>query len=511
MTMQPQATPPPKLEITDDYRRAFETTIEKYWTKKRSDKPEKWLKFMRDELRYTPDDCVIPIVESFSQGKDTVVRASHGIGKTTVSVALGLTAMVLTPELLMIQISPTWRQVLDPWWKELRKWYLNSQICQAMFEMAEKAPRMESRLDPYRWYAQGLASNQPSMIEGKHNKRILLVCDETKAIPDGIIEAVQGALTGDHVQRLYASTPSVPGENYTAFYNCFSRNRSLWVPHHISAYDSPRVSKEWIERMKEEYGEESQVFKARVLGEFPEGSGDYLISLRDAEQFFVDNVKAEGHVVVSADIARFGDDESVLSVWRGDNLEKQFTFDKKSVTQISKIIKEIAFENDARAIGIDDIGIGGGVTDTLASDDEIQNCDIIPFVSSQSPTQPDKFKTLGDEVWFDFAKALKSKQCTCTHEDDKLLYQLSSYKIAYTAQEQIRIEWPKRRERQAEQKSPDRADSAVIGWHIAQLVKAAYADGRVPTNSRTEHDDEDDDYARYRESLEFAGIRNRKF
>jgi phage terminase large subunit len=491
----------------------FQKTLRKYWSKDSSQRGELWLKFMRDELHYTPDEPVEPIIRDFAAYKDTAVRSSHGVGKTTLSVNCLLTALALTPELLVLQLSPTWSQVKGIFWNELRKWHANSQILSAMFDIAEKAPIIKSKIDEHRWYAQGLASNMPGKIEGKHAKRVLLICDETKAIPDDMIEAIQGALTADLTWRLYVSTPSTPGGRFTAFYKCFTRNRAHWKTHKITASQSPRVSKKWIERMYSEYGKDSQIVLARVEAEFPDTAGDILIPLQYAEQFFKDDAVAHGAVAIGVDVARFGEDESVISVWKGETMIAlrvvKVPNEKKKLTEISRETRAIVKEFNARAVVVDDIGVGGGVTDNLSDEEGAyyvgELCQVVPFVASAKSKQPHKYALIGDEVFFEFAEAVKQGRAVSQIDDEKLVYQLSSYKKKYTAKELIQVAWPDlKSERTSDEKSPDRGDAACLGWFGSRLLMAA----GISEHGEETSEPEEENHAR---RMEFEGLNNKLF
>ncbi len=66
--------------------------------------------------------------------------------------------------------------------------------------------------------------------------------------------------------------------------------------------------------LKRKYGEGSDVYRIRVLGEFPRGESDTFISLEAAE-YAKDEVKIEPKgtkLFVGVDVARFGDDETTI-------------------------------------------------------------------------------------------------------------------------------------------------------------------------------------------------------
>lgn len=504
--------------LTDAQKKVFDAVWavqSRYSSKDPGQRGELWLKFMRDELKYLPDKPIEPTVRDFSTFADTSTRACHGVGKTTVGANLLLTAIALVPELVVLQMSPTWNQVKSIFWNEIRKWMPNSAYMMNAFDIAEKAPKLWSRLDDKRWYAQGMASNMPGKIEGKHGKRVVLILDECKAIPDDMIEAVMGALTSEHMWRLALSTPSTPGGKFTFFYKTFTRNRHLWKNHVISADDSPRVSRKWVNMMYEEYGEDSQIVLARVKAGFPDIAGDIVIPLQSAEQFYQEETQGRGPVSIGVDIARFGDDECVASIWRGDTMERlpilKFLNQAKKTTDTAREVKKLVVETDARVVVVDDIGVGGGVTDALSDEEGPyyvgSNCQVVPFVSSHKAKEDRKFTSKWDEVFYYFAEEIIKGGVKSCIDDEKLVGQLSSFKKNYTAKELIKIVWPEKSDdRSSSAKSPDRAVASCLGWYGTRLLwSAGYAEsGEKQTDTDVEKALDD-------LSSEFDGIGQKDF
>lgn len=474
----------------------------RYW-----DGTEGWLRFMQDELKYKPDACLLGVVDNVANKRDTALRSSHGVGKTTLSANLLLTALGLVPELLVFQISPTWSQVKGIFWNELRTWYNKSPYMREVFKMADKSPKIWCRYAEHVWYSEGKASNSPGRIEGKHAKRVFLIADECKAIPDNIFEAVQGALTSEVFWRLYVSTPSTPTKGFSVFYSAFTRNRKNFKTHKVTAQESPRVSQKFIDMMHSEWGKDSQIVKARVNAEFPELAGDILIPLNAAEMFYDESADAIGPAAIGVDAARYGDDESAISVWKGDTLVYMKVFEKNSVDHLVNETIRVKDKFEAKCISVDDIGLGGGVTDGLARLVNSNHCSVVPFVYSKSPKDKKRFKQKGDQVLWEFAKDLRAKKIKSLVEDQTLVYQLASYKIHYTEKGMIKVKYPDRKlDRTSEEKSPDRADSCFIGWYASQLLQTGQ-----DVKSSLERMQEIKNAASKELSTRFGGIREKAF
>ncbi len=66
---------------------------------------------------------------------------------------------------------------------------------------------------------------------------------------------------------------------YFIFFDTHNRLSGDWVTMRVSCEDSPRVSKAYLEEMKQRYGEESNAYRIRVLGEFPRSDDDTVIPM----------------------------------------------------------------------------------------------------------------------------------------------------------------------------------------------------------------------------------------
>ena len=82
----------------------------------------------------------------------------------------------------------------------------------------------------------------------------------------------------------------------------------------MSCADSPRVADEYIQEMSQRYGEESNAFRVRVLGEFPARDDDTAIPLElvEAAQNREVEVLEDEPIIWGLDVARFGSAKSVL-------------------------------------------------------------------------------------------------------------------------------------------------------------------------------------------------------
>ena len=84
--------------------------------------------------------------------------------------------------------------------------------------------------------------------------------------------------------------------------------------------DSPRVSNEYIQEMAMRYGEDSNVYRIRVVGEFPKGDDDTVIAMELLESALNRDVAPSEYapMIWGLDVARFGSDRSALCKRQGN-------------------------------------------------------------------------------------------------------------------------------------------------------------------------------------------------
>ena len=158
---------------------------------------------------------------------------------------------------------------------------------------------------------------------------MLIVVDEAEGVEDTIYEAIEAVMTSENCKLLLIGNPTtVSGTFRRAFYE----DRSLYHTITISALESPNVkegriikrgltSRRWVEERKKVWGEENPIYRARVLGEFPDQGDDTLIALSWIEAAVGREVGSPSDtdpVVIAVDVARFGSDKSVIlngAVW----------------------------------------------------------------------------------------------------------------------------------------------------------------------------------------------------
>lgn len=459
--------------------------------------------FCREILRFEPWSKQREILESVRDNPATAVRSSHGTGKTATAAEVVLWFLAaFGPECLVVTTAPTWRQVRDLLWREIRKSYKRS----GFFAGKLTETRLDFAPD---WYAVGLSTNQPENFQGYHAPHLLFVVDEASGVKQPIFEAAEGFLTAAGSRTLMIGNPTqVGGEFYSAFHSA----RALYKTIHISAFDTPaftgeevspavtRVlpSVEWVERMMLKYrvpekdkqgGKGTKlhpVYEVRVLGQFPSQGERAVVPMfevenaqarelpmpeRDLSPTSSDEERAlyetTWPVVVTCDPARFGDDETVIALRHGNRVRIVEVVQGQDTMKTVGSILRVARANTHPLYGkpvlvVDEIGIGAGIIDRLK---EIGEFRVVAYNASAAPAEMNKgiggYPNARSELWFEFANEILPE--LDLDDDEDLLADLCAPEYTIDSQGRQVVE-PKQETKKRLGRSPDRADACMMAY-----------------------------------------------
>lgn len=420
----------------------------------------------------------------------TAVRSGHGIGKTGAAAWLVNWFFDTRPDSKIITTASSWRQVSKMLWPEIHKWRskANLELIGIYKKDWEGLGLMLKRTDSQEWFATGEASDDHEKMEGFHAENILYIIDECKAVPDKTFEAVEGASTNaeGEVRVLAISTP--PPEKAGYFYDIFAGKRIGWKKFHISGLDSKRVSKQWIEERKKEWGEDSTIYKNRVLGEFGDHADDTLISLSWVEKC-IDIEVEDGERIGGCDVARFGDDKTVLIIKNGKRVESIKQYSKEDTMQTSgRIINYM--NGGVIEFYVDDIGVGGGVVDRCKE----LKYNVIGVNVAERAFDSETFSNRRAELWWGVRERIREGDISIP-DDEELIAQLSTIKYKYNSRGQIVVE-SKENLRKRGRSSPDKADALCLAFGNYKKVFGLIDYYKEITNAqKTNNDDKNDQQA----------------
>jgi phage terminase large subunit len=233
----------------------------------------------------------------------------------------------------------------------------------------------------------------------------------------------------------------------------------------------------------------NNLFRARVLGQFPSADDETLIPLRWIESAFKPDEQslkpgdpepaARCHlhssrithhasraphkaspIRLAADIARFGDDDTVIG-WRiGQDLQNMETMHGLDLMQVAGRIRLLAYELHPESIAVDVIGLGAGVVDRLR---EMEIEGVQPINVGRAAHDPERFANRRAELYWGLRERFRLGEIALPRlpDSDRLVEELASIKYRITSRGQIQIE-SKDQMKKRGTGSPDHADMLAM-------------------------------------------------
>lgn len=325
----------------------------------------------------------VEILANFDSGiRRQAIRGPHGLGKTFLaSIMVHHSVLTSEEDCKVPTTASAWRQLDKYLWPEIKKASRN-----IAWPVVGRDPYIDKKefltislkLQGEDIEAFALASDDHTSLEGAHAKRIVYVFDEAKTIPAPTWDAIEGAFSteglSDH--EVFCLAISTPGDPAGRFYDIHMQKPGYddWHVRHVTideAIRAGRISPEWVERRRLQWGEDSPTFQNRVLGEFADNSEDGIIPLswvHAANERWLAWDKAgrpeqSGRATMGVDVARMGADATVFALRNGSVLQKLYTFRKLPTTSIAGHIRRLA---SGRYVHIEmDGGLGASVYDML--------------------------------------------------------------------------------------------------------------------------------------------------
>jgi hypothetical protein len=209
--------------------------------------------------------------------------------------------------------------------------------------------------------------------------------DESNEVPEAAINILitrigrrKNKEHGIHPKLLETFNPD-KGHVYQRYYKPWKTETLPEFRKFITALpgDNPHTTPEYIAQLKSA----DKVTRERLLyGNFEyDDSPDALIQYDAILDLFTNSVES-GESFIIADIARYGADSTVISLWKGLNCTKIEIYDKQATDETSaKIASLAAIERVPYShILVDSDGVGGGVQDSLKG--------IKGFIANSKPT-----------------------------------------------------------------------------------------------------------------------------
>lgn len=432
------------------------------------------------------------IAESVHANKRTAAKSGHKIGKSTLAAFLGLWWCLTRWRGRAIFTAPAGHQLTNIIWPEVQRLYRS-----ARFPIGGHCSP-----DPFRGLSlpgdRGIicvSTDKPEKLAGLSGPNQLFVVDEASGYPQQYWPAIKGNLAGGGRLAAFGNPTQTAGE----FFDAFANAAELWSCFTVSSADTPNVvsgerlipglaERDYIrEQLLEQCGirlepgcsyaeliealerAESPILDVRVKGRFPTQGSNAVIGVGAVEAALARRATTPPTSIleIGVDVARFGDDESVVQPRRGLLAYAPAVvngFDNVAVAGLTKrTLIERRKPGERARIKVDESGNGSGVVDLLRAwnrDGDLgPHVEIIGVNVACNADDESEFVRLRDQLWW--AVRLWLAAGGALPKDDRRDGELTAVRYGFDARGRILVE-PKEKLKKRIGRSPDRADALAL-------------------------------------------------
>lgn len=329
------------------------------------------------------------------------VRSGNGVGKTYLAASIIAQYLDTHAPGYAVVTGASWQGVLKTVWPTFKRMHRGAPVNLGGDILGTEWRRGDM------WGAFCVSPDSPENISGFRTENgALVLVDEASSLLPEVYEAILGLCSARGSKIVLLGNPLRPEG---PFFDSFTTPG--WENFSISSIEASEqgiaglASPEWIEARRLEWGEDSPMWKARVLGEFPEDSDTILIPLSAVTARTIKRtLSPRGWNRLGVDIGRFGDDPTVMTVRDNRCVQGVRHYPKKDTMETVGWIRKMMDDYNCRPENttVDDTGLGGGVTDRLHE----LNIPVVPVNFANKAYEEDKFENRRTEMYWNLRQAL---------------------------------------------------------------------------------------------------------
>ncbi len=480
--------------------------------------PDKWACEWLDEVSAEVAKRGFDGVKAVNPIRSTTA-SGHGIGKSTLVAWVVLWIMSTRPFCKGTVTANTAEQLRTKTWAELGKWHKRC-ITGHWFNYNAGRGNMNLRHkvkgEEWQCTAQTCREENSEAFAGQHAaaSTSFYIFDEGSAVPDKIYEVRDGGtVTGEPMVFDFGN----PTRNSGRFYEeVEGKLRHRYSHRKIDSRTVYITNKQRIQEWIDDFGIDSDFVKVRVLGEFPSaGSLQFMPTHLVHRSMLRPDAPRDRYaaVTIGVDVARFGDDHTVIYPVVGNDARTFAPTVKDGIYQgldnvqvAQRVADKIEFFRsmgiEVSAVFIDVGGTGSGVVDVLRRVLGYE-CEEVNFGTTPI-FEPEVYRYRGDEMWGRCREAIKTNLVLPTlpgltvvtpesmdqakySTAQRLFNDLIQREYGYTIQgDKIHLE-SKRDMKARGLASPDVADALVLNF-ANEVARATVPHGTQRTGLMSNHD-----------------------
>jgi hypothetical protein len=434
------------------------------------------------------------VMESLIAHRRVAVRSCHGVGKSHLASRVVAWWLDVHPpgEAFVVSTAPTFAQVRAILWRYIRQ--------------VHRKGGLRGTTNQTEWsidgelvgYGRKPADHDESAFQGIHAKHVLVVIDEACGVPEQLWVAADALTTNPGCRILAIGNPDSAATHFAQV----CQPGSLWHVIGISAHDSPNltgesvppelaellISRAWVEEKAAEWGEDSPLYLAKVLGQFPTQDPNSVVRAEDIARcrHHPDRALTKDELTpiqLGVDVGG-GGDLTVIRERRGILAGREWTSRSDRPEELAPMVVRAILDTGATRVKIDSIGIGWGLIGELrnrAKQGE-HDADVVAVNVAEKATDPKKYVNLRSQIWWEVGRQLSADGGWCLSDDTSVRYgaigtehpmqnadltcaELMQPRWELDTSGRIKIEAKDDIRKRSGGKSPDHADALLLAYY----------------------------------------------
>ena len=431
--------------------------------------------FAWDNFRFEPDEWQRDALAASVQGGPChrmVMKACTGPGKTALLAIIGWHRLACFcakgehPKGAALSITKD--NLSDNLWPEMAKWQARSKFLTACFTWTKS--NIYANDHPETWFlsARSFAKDADQeaigrSLSGLHSRYPFVLLDETGDMPPAVGKAAEQIFTGAPADALIAGAGNPTAVDGLLYLVC-GKLREGWEIITITADPddpkrTPRVSIEHASAQIKAYGRDNPWVMATILGMFPPGGFNNLLTLDEVEQAmarsYPPDLYRHAPKIIGVDVARAGDDQSVIIRRQGLQSFPPKTFRNAKSQDLAGWTAQIEDDWESDGTIVDGTGgYGASLLDALSQmNRHARDCQF-----ASKAINSDKYYNKRAEIWYEMADWVKAGGAL--PDAPGLLEELTQIKYSFKG-DKIIIE-PKEQFKARIGRSPDTSDALAV-------------------------------------------------
>lgn len=398
------------------------------------------------------------------------VVSGHGIGKGVMGAWLTHWIMSTRPRCRGTITANTFNQLQTKTWATIQSW-ARLLINRHWFSVTSETMYFSGQRDS--WFASAAACKEENAesFAGQHaaDSTSFYLFDEASAIPEKIWETAEGGMTDGEPMFFALGNPT---RNTGKFQRItFGNERERWTRFSVDSRNSRFTNKDQIKQWIEDYGEDSDFVRVRVRGECPRVGSTQLIPNDVVAACRKHKAYASSALpkIMSVDVARFGDDRSVIGIRHGRQFRVLAKLRGLDTVQLAERVITFINSDKPDAIVVDGDGLGAGVYDQIRHRGYGQG--LYEFHGGSTAFDSAAYYNRRSEIWSKMGEWLKAG--AEIPDDPEMEVDLCGVQYGYSSKSQVQLE------RKEDLKarglaSPDLGDCLAMTFSVTVQPKKQY-------------------------------------